>query len=451
MKKLLVYGVALATAMAASTFEASADELVSGYFLDNYVLNYKLNPALQPNSGTKGMVSLLVGNVDATVQSNLGISSFLFPVGDRLKWGFNKEVSTKEFLDKLKDVNVANVGAGVNLFTAGFRFAQNGFMTIEYNIKSSTSVNVPKELFAILKTGNNDTNEGIYSVRNLDLSNRQYGELALNCSYKFGNENQFSVGVGARLLMGLAQASAHIDQLDMRVMSNGAMVSAKGNIHASCMMLGYQSKDGYVDLSKLEYSKKIGFNGMGASFDLGFHWDSSFGLMLDAAVTNIGAIAWKNGFGSQFDFKEKAFSDNNQSIGKQLSEQIKLQPEGKNVVWMPVCATIGARYRMPFYRRLSVGLIGRMQGGDIKYYEVRGGVSCTPKDWFSVAVNSGWTSLGWESGVAMHFRANVLDFFLGMDGVPTLYGMGGIPVNRLNTTVKTGLIFTIGNKKMSFD
>ena len=122
----------------------NAQELKTGYFLDNYLYGHRLNPAAQVDDNTKTFLGLIVNDVTAGLSSDLGLSNLMFPVSGRLVTGFNEAVSAEEFIGGLKITNKINIDLTENLFTIGCRTKNGlGFWTIEANAKSTSAASAP--------------------------------------------------------------------------------------------------------------------------------------------------------------------------------------------------------------------------------------------------------------------------------------------------------------------
>ena len=132
---------------------ASAQSFRSGYFLDNYVYGYRINPA-QVND--RGFLGLAIGNIDLQNNSNIGISSLLFPVENGLVTGLNKAVSAEKFLGGLKKNNFMSFDETVNLLAIGISNG-NTMHTIELNARALLGFNLPKSLFTMAKKGGTGT------------------------------------------------------------------------------------------------------------------------------------------------------------------------------------------------------------------------------------------------------------------------------------------------------
>ena len=77
MKHLLFKGLSIVIA-GCLTLNVSA-QTNSTYFLENYVYNYRLNPAIMAE---KSFLGFGVGNIAADLDSDLGVSTLLYPSKD---------------------------------------------------------------------------------------------------------------------------------------------------------------------------------------------------------------------------------------------------------------------------------------------------------------------------------------------------------------------------------
>ena len=92
MKKISIAIVLVAALSLLSLTKASAQSFRSGYFLDNYVYGYRLNPA---QIGPRSFFALGLGSIDLQNNLNIGMASLLFPTENGMVTGFNKAVSAE--------------------------------------------------------------------------------------------------------------------------------------------------------------------------------------------------------------------------------------------------------------------------------------------------------------------------------------------------------------------
>ena len=106
---------------AAVTFLSSVtvwgqQNLRTAYFLDGYTYRYKMNPAMTPERSFFAMPA--IGNLGVGVESNLALSTFLYPTSDgNLTTFLNNSISDKTFLDRLNKSNKLNVSINESIMS----------------------------------------------------------------------------------------------------------------------------------------------------------------------------------------------------------------------------------------------------------------------------------------------------------------------------------------------
>ncbi|MBQ5943382.1 MAG: hypothetical protein IJL61_01500 [Bacteroidales bacterium] len=106
---------------------------------------------------------------------------------------------------------------------------------------------------------------------------------------------------------------------------------------------------------------------------------------------------------------------------------------------MTATLNAGATYRLPFYEKMSVGLLGMYKKDNIfNWAEIRGAVSATPLRWLSLSVNVGYNTYGMAYGFAMAVNTRPVRFFLGTDAYVFEMTPQLIPLSRLNHNFQFG-------------
>ena len=108
----------------------------------------------------------------------------------------------------------------------------------------------------------------------------------------------------------------------------------------------------------------------------------------------------------------------------------------------PLTATFnaGAEYRLPFYDRMSVGLLGVYKLDNIfNWYEVRGSLNASPLGWLSLTLSAGLGKYGMSYGAAALINTGVLQFFLGTDAYVSEMTPQLVPLSKLNHNFVLGL------------
>ncbi|MCD8265918.1 MAG: DUF5723 family protein, partial [Prevotellaceae bacterium] len=296
--KTLVITAALALGCTAAAL--AQDGLRSAYFLDGYTYQHRMNPAM---AGERNYVSFpfVLGNINAGAQGTVGVSNFLYKLpGGQLTTFMHESVDANSFLSGLKGKNKVNADLTYNIMSAGF-FKWGGFNTVELNLRSSTSMSIPKDMFEFMKLGMSSSNT-YYDIGNLGLSSMTYAEIALGHSRKV--LDNLDVGAKVKVLVGLAQASVKMKDLTVRMTDEEWEVHSKGEMSVGLKGLemptkaeagaSYDDEKNEGDLISWDDIDmgSYGLNGGGLAFDLGATYKFRDDLEFSAAITDLGFIKW---------------------------------------------------------------------------------------------------------------------------------------------------------------
>lgn len=487
MKKTFIIILLLSVFMG---YQAAAQDAVnSGYFVENYTYRHQLNPAFA--SSRSYFAIPVVGNLNFTTQSNLGISTFLYPYNGQLTTFMNGAVSADEFLGKLGKNNKFGVNVSAPVFSVGRWGKKGGFTTVEMSIKANAAFNLPYDMFDFMK---NAGAKQSYDISNFGARTDAYAEIALGHAHKI--TDRLNIGAKIKFLVGLASVNARIDDMNINMTEEQWSINATGSLDASVPMLKVKTKGETGTAADPSQNNEIDFDsikdgmefdsvsdlfsaltsglGYGAALDLGatYEFDSGLleGLNLSAAVLDLGFMSWGNtttaaaspdpwtfeGF-DDIALKENengnSLNDKISSLGDDFKDMLKFNKtgDGRRKSNMLACTiNIGAEYEMPFYRRLSVGFLSstRIQG-PYSHSEGRFSLNIEPTKWFGLSTSYGISTYGSTWGAIVNFSFPGLGLFIGTDSIPTqltapLEGIGiGIPCNNLNLNVNFGLTFNI--------
>ena len=143
--------IAVALFLCVSSFQSMAQTALSSYFLDGTLYNSRLNPAMKAE---RNYFSLALGNISVRTKGNVGISNFLYPVGDnKLTTFMSGSVNKDEFLNRMPDQARIGFGLDETIFATGFRML-GGFTSLGISMHSSVGVSLPKGLFEFAKHTN---------------------------------------------------------------------------------------------------------------------------------------------------------------------------------------------------------------------------------------------------------------------------------------------------------
>lgn len=466
----------------AATFSltSQAQELRSAYFMQTSTNRHELNPALL-DSAYVGM-PLLFGNFNLGTYGNAGLSDFIYKMEPNWQ-GYGEEgrkyttfmhpaVPAEDFLNGL--YNKTRIGLELKYQLLGFAFkAFKGTNLVELNFRSNTSLNVPKDMFAMMKTlGGKEE----YALGNIGVRTENYAELALGHSHAINEK--ITVGAKLKFLVGLAYADFSVDKLNLRLAEDQWMVDGKINAAFGLgkSTLAYESEDkNYIDpegnrtdrrrISGIDEFKPA-LSGFGFAVDLGATYKPIEDLTLSFSVTDLGLMNYTNiqratsggkwtfdGFKDPiktegYDPDSKDIDDQIEQIGDDLENLFAVyeDPSGKKSEKRMLAATInvGAEYALPVYKPLRFGFLYSSRiAGPHSWHSGMLSATVRPVKWFEASLTGAMTSGGFTGGLVVDFRAKHFNFFLGTDRFFGKLSKDFIPINHANANVSLGFSFPL--------
>lgn len=438
MKRLIISFVLVCVAFSASAQITSS----TSFFLDNFVYSYRLNPAAQLDEGTDGFFGVGIGNITVSPRANVGASQFLFPASNgEIVTGLHESVSPDIFPGGLPKASNVNLGVNENIFAFG-KQSKRSLFTFEANVRTIASASLPKDVFVLLKQGNQG--DGAFTFSNLDARAVAFAEAAAGYSYKISDE--VKVGLRAKFLIGLGAARMNISRASANIHGDFVDISASGVLDASVGGLTVGEEDGVIDLDEVKYGSPSLPGAFGVAFDLGAEYKPAFaeGLTLSASILDLGGLKWKANVSGVLDYSKTVTTDElgDDPVGTVLD--FKKGDSRTSFGEIPVTATLGAKYVLPFYDKLSVGLLGSLRTGKIENCkEARLGLTYTPVHVVSLTATAAASNFGSGVGAAINLRLGALNVFAGMDQFVFNFTPEFYPVNKFNTSVNLGVTFTM--------
>lgn len=475
MKKNKIYVLLIALVGMFFCVNASAQALRSGYFLEGYTYRHLMNPAFAPERNYIAIPG--IGNINMGTQGNVGLNTFLYPYGNgQLTTFMNGAVSGDEFLDKLKDHNRINMNMNLTLLSFGFR-AWGGFNTFDVNVRSNTSLNLPRGLFEFMKVGMDGTNP-VYEMDGLGISSNNYAEVALGHSHQINDK--LRIGAKLKVLLGLGNASIKMTDMRVQMAENQWMVQANGEMNASVKGLTLPTKGEsgktlddpseatLVDWDNIDVDSP-GLTGYGMAMDLGTTYKLLDDLTLSASLLDFGFMSWSNtikgatsnqpwlfdGFhniamGSDDPDGDKPLEDQLEDLGKDVENYAsfhRTETGGSATKMLGATLNIGADYAFPFYNKLHFGFLSSTRiNGKYSWSEGRLSANVSPVKWFDAGVNYGISTFGSSFGWILNFHPCGFNFFVGMDHTLTKVTPQYIPVGKANLDFSLGFNITFGKR-----
>lgn len=478
MKKIhIILGIMAVLAASASAY--AQQNLRSGYFLDGYTYRYKFNPAFQ---GERGYIALpAIGRIGVGVESSIAMSDVVYPLENgSLATFLHPSVPADDFLSGLKDMNRLGVNVDLGILSTGFRTGKS-YHTIDVSLRADAGVNLPKDLFAFAKNGAS-TGQTQYDISNAGARLDSRLEFAYGYSRSIGRN--LYAGARIKFLVGIANARIAMQRMSLEMSQDRWALKANGSMTTSGMLAfktmaeagtsENASQDNLIsfepDMSMFEApdaANKImnGILSFGGALDLGVSWDFCRYFTLSASVLDLGFMSWNNtaravtpdtawefnGFGSNIG-EEGAPTLGEQfgTMGEELLQAFNFEREQAGIKSSEALAMtmhLGLEARMPFYEKMSVGLLGtRRFDGAFSWTEGRVSLNLAPLKWLSLTGNYAISDFGQSAGAAINLHVPGFTLCVGADSFLPIMNVAPqfIPIDSWNTNVTFMLCFAFG-------
>ena len=409
-----------------------------GFYLNDYQLTYRYNPAFQNASD---FVS--VGQFSRSGRSNVGEKSKLYLYNGEVVTGFHPSVSAEEYLSNLQPDNYKFSVLDYNVFSYGKRRGDN-YHTFEVNLRGMYYYSVPIEVFSFVKKGTVGSP--------FDLSEtRASGKLSAETAYGFSRQlnKTVSVGIRPKLLVGLNAGTYRIDKLNLTMNQQEYTADIEATLDLTNRSKNLvPGEEGY--LSPFRNSKRGAWglpSAVGAAFDFGIvirPWED---LTIAASLLDLGTMVWHYGNAAtssgsaSFTGLQEATMD---ELGREglitlmkdvlndYGNTLRLRKTDKVNKWevLPFQANAAIKYTMPFYRGLSIGITASYMDYDsMPYWDVRAGFGLHPMKpfrWLDFTANIGKDTYGPVYGWGMTFHVTRFHLSVGKEnGIGPVVPYGG--------------------------
>ncbi len=455
MKKIRKYVLLVFLALAGF---ASAQEVMTLYFLENAPMRHIVNPAFQPvsngyiNFTPLGYMSFWAGN------NSLTMSDVVYTKDGKTITPLYPGEDKAAFIKQWRKSTLVNADITFDLVSFGFRVKENGYFHFNVLERINLGTTVPRTLPEFIfgggmsKQGLNDVNK--FSLGGLGIGFQMYTEVGFGYSHKI-NE-QWTVGGKLKLLLGTAYAG--LDAKDLGI--DGSL--QKWDIHgnANLQIAGPINRDqlpnDLKDLKNIDFNKLIDYNnikkmitpsGYGAAVDLGFTYKPHEQVQITAAINDLGFIYWNNGskytasidttFTGVGEVKYGQYlDDKNNFLPDSLKNDIIRSLQGlldaahlsnrKDGFARMVNAKLNVGVDANFWdNRIGIGVLSQTRLYNSKIYEeVTLGAALRPCNWFNLAVSYSLLQNGKYSniGAGLSFMPyDGINMTLAMDYIPTSY------------------------------
>lgn len=447
----------------ASLLPIKAQQSFQFYSLDGVSQRQQLNPSFIPKHNYISIPAL--GNISLFGAMNVGASDFLFKRNGNLVTFLHPDVNAKSFLDNLP--NKISIGSdfSLQLLGAGFKLC-GGFASINFSFEEYSDITIPKELFRFAKLGMDNENISKYNINDLHATEVNFFNFQLG--YARPINDKWTVGAHVNFLLGTNLTKILIDKMQISMSrdryqihsSNSYIAYGKGITFGNKVDDNGQMTD-EIDFSdnEIKFSDIMKIKGFGMSMDLGATYKLREDLEVSATLKNLG---WLN-FGNmsrgkfvedyQFDgFKfdpsnSSSLSDQAKDMEDDLKEFTKVKKDDKTYsesYALPVIFALGAKYKMPFYDKLSAtGLFHSCFNKPALGTGLMIGANIEPTHWFGSSLNVDFSTVGVTPGLVLSLHPKGFNIFFGTQlSMLKLAKDSIVPLDKSNLSLNFGMDVT---------
>ena len=412
--------------------QTRAQHTISGYFTDGYMYRHEINPAI---GNSQNFISTpLYGNLNFGIRGNMNLGDYIYVKNGKTTTFLNPSVSSSEFMGNISEKNNLHFDANIQIMSAGFK-AFGGYNTIGINLRASAYTMLPKGLFQFAKEGLENKS---YDISDFGMHANSYAEFSLGHSRNINEK--LRVGANIKFLVGLANIDAEFSKAQLNLAEDSWTAVTNAQVQASVKGLTYETEisenTGNPYVSGMDIDG-YGVSGKGFAIDLGAEYKLDDNWKFGASLLDLGFITWSNNVVAttngdktfstadyKFSFEEENennFEDEIERLSDGLAGLYELEDagdRGKRKKALGATLNLAAEYTMPFYDRLSVGLINTTRFlEDCTWTDFRLSANVAPLKWFSANVNVAAGTYGCAFGWMLNIHPKGFNLFVGMDQV----------------------------------
>lgn len=435
------------------TVAVQAQNTASFFFNEGYMFRHNINPAV---GNPQSYFALpLIGNVNLSLHSTVGVGDLVYSQKGKTVSFLHPDVNSDKATRPFKNDVRIEQGSRIDLLSMGFSGASHrGYTTLSIGLRDHVSLCLPGQIFCAAKEGVSNLT---YDLSPVNAHADVFGEVAIGHSHKIGEH--LELGGKFKFLIGGANIDATAKGTQLKLGEDLWSATVNAQMQASVKGLNYitdtenpsseyeQIPHTFVDDVNID---KYGVNGFGAAIDLGAIYSFGQDLKLGVALLDIGGIRWNNNMLASTDgphyvctdaYKFSVDSDDDNSFKKEfdrlgdaakgLYELKDMGDQGSRFVLLGATLNASLEYKMPFYRKMSVGVLSttRFQGKRT-WNEERISLNLAPIDWFAVSLTTAVGTFGTSFGGGISFHPNGFCIYAGADGFGTPYSKEGVPLGH---------------------
>lgn len=462
MKKLYIYLLSsLIGCFAVVVLYAQPNTM---YFMNYLPYQSYMNPAIQP--AYRVYVELpAISAINFSLGNNsLSMNDFVYMNQGQMVTALHPELGDKTSLLNAFSANTKFYqDLSFSLLGFGFKIKENGYLSINASLRQDMAFYIPKDFVKLALYGTPEENQvNTFNLQSLGFDASAYMDLSAGYSHKI-NE-QFTVGLRAKLLVGLLDANLGFNELELQASQEEWRIIGNASARFSAPTVTVLvNNDGMIEevaipddvLNSLtDYRPNLGLG-----FDLGAVYKPIENLSLSVAIRDLGFISWKNGYqqsasidfafeGIEFDITQMD-SDYADSLLTVLQDSYTVEEMKTGYTSMLKSKIyLGAEYAF-LNNKMSVGLLSKTTVENSQAFgELTASLNMRPLSWFGTSFSYSLFNGNFSSmGIGVNLRIPPFSFYIAGDYFPLYFSSEMIPYKMRGMNMQTGMVMTFGCKK----
>lgn len=462
MKKLYIY--LLSSLIGCFAVVALYAQPNTMYFMNYLPYQSYMNPAIQP--ACRVYVELpAISAINFSLGNNsLSMNDFVYMNQGQMVTALHPELGDKTSLLNAFSANTKFYqDLSFSLLGFGFKIKENGYLSINASLRQDMAFYIPKDFVKLALYGTPEENQvNTFNLQSLGFDASAYMDLSAGYSHKI-NE-QFTVGLRAKLLVGLLDANLGFNELELQASQEEWRIIGNASARFSAPTVTVLvNNDGMIEevaipddvLNSLtDYRPNLGLG-----FDLGAVYKPIENLSLSVAIRDLGFISWKNGYqqsasidfafeGIEFDITQMD-SDYADSLLTVLQDSYTVEEMKTGYTSMLKSKIyLGAEYAF-LNNKMSVGLLSKTTVENSQAFgELTASLNMRPLSWFGTSFSYSLFNGNFSSmGIGVNLRIPPFSFYIAGDYFPLYFSSEMIPYKMRGMNMQTGMVMTFGCKK----
>ncbi|MBP8627153.1 MAG: hypothetical protein KBI04_00985 [Paludibacteraceae bacterium] len=462
MKKLYIYLLSsLIGCFAVVVLYAQPNTM---YFMNYLPYQSYMNPAIQP--ACRVYVELpAISAINFSLGNNsLSMNDFVYMNQGQMVTALHPELGDKTSLLNAFSANTKFYqDLSFSLLGFGFKIKENGYLSINASLRQDMAFYIPKDFVKLALYGTPEENQvNTFNLQSLGFDASAYMDLSAGYSHKI-NE-QFTVGLRAKLLVGLLDANLGFNELELQASQEEWRIIGNASARFSAPTVTVLvNNDGMIEEVAIPddvlNSLKDYRPNLGLGFDLGAVYKPIENLSLSVAIRDLGFISWKNGYqqsasidfafeGIEFDITQTD-SDYADSLLTVLQDSYTVEEMKTGYTSMLKSKIyLGAEYAF-LNNKMSVGLLSKTTVENSQAFgELTASLNMRPLSWFGTSFSYSLFNGNFSSmGIGVNLRIPPFSFYIAGDYFPLYFSSEMIPYKMRGMNMQTGMVMTFGCKK----